>query len=84
VLEKVNAIAHCLENLFTPNAQRDETHEWRVYAGVQAVLEAVDNNAPKNYGSVTSKSWETYNFPNECLVSAVPFSAALERRWDNK
>jgi hypothetical protein len=56
VLEKVNAIAHCLENLFTPNAQRDETHEWRVYAGVQAVLEAVDNNAPKNYGSVTSKS----------------------------
>jgi hypothetical protein len=45
-LEKANAIADCLENQFTPHDLCDETHEWRVVARVQALLEAVDNNPP--------------------------------------
>jgi hypothetical protein len=46
MLEKVNAIADCLENQFTPHDLCDENHEWRVEARVQALLEAVHNNTP--------------------------------------
>jgi hypothetical protein len=45
-LEKVNAIANYLENLFTTHDLCDEIHERRVKAGVQALLETVDNSHP--------------------------------------
>jgi hypothetical protein len=43
-LEKANAIADYLENLFTPHDLCEENHEWRVEARVQALLEAADDN----------------------------------------
>jgi hypothetical protein len=45
--EKANAIADCLENQFTRHDLCDETHERRVEARVQALLEAVDNKPPE-------------------------------------
>jgi hypothetical protein len=44
---KGNAIADCLENLFTPYDLCDENHERRVEAGEQALLEAEDNDPPE-------------------------------------
>jgi hypothetical protein len=46
-VDKANAIADCLENLFTPHNLCDENHERRVEATVQALLEAEDNDAPE-------------------------------------
>jgi hypothetical protein len=43
--DKANAIADCLENLFTPHDFCDENHERWVEARVQALLEAEDNEA---------------------------------------
>jgi hypothetical protein len=55
-LEKANAIADYLENLFTPHDLCEENHEWRVEARVQALLEAVDDNPPEKVGHVTYKN----------------------------
>jgi hypothetical protein len=46
-MDKANAIADWLENLFTPHDLCDENHEWRVEARVQALLEAEDNPPPQ-------------------------------------
>jgi hypothetical protein len=46
-LEKANAIADCLENLFALHDLCDYNHERRVEARVQALLETVDNSPPK-------------------------------------
>jgi hypothetical protein len=46
-VDKANALADCLENLFTPHDLCDEEHERRVEARVQALLEAEDNDPPK-------------------------------------
>jgi hypothetical protein len=45
--EKANAIADCLEILFTPHYLCDENHERRVEARVDALLDAVDDNPPQ-------------------------------------
>jgi hypothetical protein len=45
--EKAKAIADCLENEITPHELCDESHERRVEAGVQALLEAVDSKPPR-------------------------------------
>jgi hypothetical protein len=55
-LEKASAIADRLENQFTPHDLCDENHEWRVEVGVQALLEAVDNNPQKEYDHVTCRN----------------------------
>jgi hypothetical protein len=47
LVDKANETADCLENPFTPHDLCDENHERRVEAGVQAMLETVDNN-PRN------------------------------------
>jgi hypothetical protein len=44
--DKANAIADCIENLFTPHDLCDENHERRVEARFQILLEAVGNDAP--------------------------------------
>jgi hypothetical protein len=43
-LEKANAIADYLENLFTPHDLCDENHERRVETRVQALLETIDDS----------------------------------------
>jgi hypothetical protein len=43
-LEKANAVDDCLGNQFTPHDLCGETHERRVEARVQALLDAVENN----------------------------------------
>jgi hypothetical protein len=43
-LEKANAIADYLENLFTPHDLCDESHERRVETRVQALLETIDDS----------------------------------------
>jgi hypothetical protein len=42
-IDKANATADSLENLFTPYDLCGEHHEWRVEARVQALLESKDN-----------------------------------------
>jgi hypothetical protein len=54
-LQKANAIADCLENLFAPHDLCDENHERRVKAEAQALLETVDNN-PAERDLVTYKN----------------------------
>jgi hypothetical protein len=46
-VDKDNAIADCLENQFTPHALCEETHERRVEARVQALLETADRDPLK-------------------------------------
>jgi hypothetical protein len=46
-LEKPNAVSDCLENQFTPHDLCDENQKRRMEAKVQALLEVVDNNPPK-------------------------------------
>jgi hypothetical protein len=75
--EKANAITDCLENQFTHPDLCDENHEWWVEAGVQALLEAVDNKPPErirlydlqtliNYLKMI-EACRIYGIPNECL-----------------
>jgi hypothetical protein len=45
--DKANATADCLEIQFSPHYLCDDNHERRVEAGVQALLETVDNNPPQ-------------------------------------
>jgi hypothetical protein len=76
-LEKANAIADCLENLLTPHDLCDENHERRVEAGVQALLESVDNNPLESVRPCyileiirtlkLRKACRTDGIPNECL-----------------
>jgi hypothetical protein len=46
-LEKANAIVDCLENQFTLHDLCDENHKHQVEARVQTLLEAVENNSPR-------------------------------------
>jgi hypothetical protein len=46
--DKANVIADCLEKQFTPHELCDENHERRVEARIQALHEAVDENAQPN------------------------------------
>jgi hypothetical protein len=75
--DKANTIADCLENQFTPHKLCDENHEWRVEAGVQALLEADDSDPParirpcdlqKLLNSLKLKKARGIDgIPNECL-----------------
>jgi hypothetical protein len=75
--EKANAIADCLENLFTHHDLCDANHERRVKARVQALLEAVDNKQPERIGPCNLKKIKNFlklrkscgidSIPNECL-----------------
>jgi hypothetical protein len=51
--EKANAIAECLEIVFTPHDLCDENHERLVEARVEILLEAVDNSPLRGYDHVT-------------------------------
>jgi hypothetical protein len=46
-LEKANAIADYLENLFAPHDLCDENHEWRVEARVRSLLQTIENGPPE-------------------------------------
>jgi hypothetical protein len=46
-LEKVNAIANCLENQFTLHDLYGENHKRQVEATVRTLLEAIENNSPR-------------------------------------
>jgi hypothetical protein len=53
LFEKASAIADCLEIQFTPHDLCDDNHEQRVEAGVQTLLETVDNSPFKGEDRVT-------------------------------
>jgi hypothetical protein len=75
--EKANATADCLENQFTHHDLRDENHERRVEARVQALLEAEDNKPPEKIRPcdllklINSLKLRKFcgidSIPNECL-----------------
>jgi hypothetical protein len=82
--EKANAIADYLENLFTPHDLCDETHELRVEARVQALLETVDDSPPERVRPCDlqkiiktlklKKACGIDGIPNECLRHLPPYS----------
>jgi hypothetical protein len=72
-LEKANATADCLENLFTPNDLCGENHERRVEAGVQALLESVDNNPPERVRPCdVLKLIRTLKLRKACGIDDIP------------
>jgi hypothetical protein len=76
-LEKLNAIADCLENQFTLYDLCEENHEQQVEAYIQALSEAVDDSPLERVRScveqkiITSlklrKACGIDGIPNECL-----------------
>jgi hypothetical protein len=46
-VDKANEIADCLEHQFTPHDLREENHERRMEARVQARLETADSDPPE-------------------------------------
>jgi hypothetical protein len=75
--EKADAISDCLKIQLISHVLCDEIREWRVEAGVQALLEAVDNNPLERIGSCDlqklinslklRKAHGIGDIPNECL-----------------
>jgi hypothetical protein len=72
-LEKVNAIADCLGNQFTPHDLCDENHEWRMEARVQALREAVDRNHPERIRPCdVQKSIHSLKLRKACRIDGIP------------
>jgi hypothetical protein len=75
--DKANAIADCLEKQFTQHELCDENHERRVEARIQALHEAIDENAPNQIKPSDAlkltkllkkeKACGIDGIPNECL-----------------
>jgi hypothetical protein len=72
-LDKANAIADYLENLFTPHDLCDENHEQRVKAKVQALLETVDDSPPERVRpSDLQKIIKALKLKKACDIDGIP------------
>jgi hypothetical protein len=72
-LDKVNAIADYLENLFTLHDLCDEKPERRVEARVQALLETVDNSSPERVRPCElQKIIKTLKLKKACGSDGIP------------
>jgi hypothetical protein len=71
--EKGNAIAECLENQFTSHDLCDENHEIWVEAGVQALLESVDDTPlEKERPWVVHKLVNSLKLRKACAFDGIP------------
>jgi hypothetical protein len=71
--EKANATAECLENQFTHHDLCDENHERRVEAGVQTLLEAVDNKPPERIRPCDlQKLISSLKLRMSCAIDGIP------------
>jgi hypothetical protein len=70
--EKVNAIADCLENQFTRHDLCDETHDRRVEARVQALLEAVDKPPERIRPCDLQKLINSLKLRKFCGIDGIP------------
>jgi hypothetical protein len=76
-VDKTNETADCSENQFTPHNLREENHERRVKARVQALLKAADSDPPERIRHCDlqkllnslklKKACGIDGIPNECL-----------------
>jgi hypothetical protein len=72
-LEKANAIADYLENLFTPHDLCDENHERRVEARVQALLEAVGDSPQERVRPCDVQNiLKTLKLKKACGIDGIP------------
>jgi hypothetical protein len=73
LLEKVNAIADCLENQFTPHDLCDEIHKRQMAVRVQTLLEPEDSNPPKRIRPCDLQEFvNSLKLRKVCGINGVP------------
>jgi hypothetical protein len=71
-MDKANAIADCLENLFTPHDLCDENHKRRVEARFQDILEVEDGPPEKTRLCDFLKLPSSLKLRRICGIDGVP------------